>query len=109
MNTGLAQRALRMEEIDDQGLDNLDRAYLRSLMTTYKGGPAVVEALAASLGEERDTLEDVVEPFLLQIGFVVRTRQGRMATQKAYEHMKLEPPAAKGGRNNLAAEQESLF
>jgi len=109
VTTGLSEKALRMEEIDDQGLDNLDRAYLRSLMTTYKGGPAGVEALAASLGEERDTLEDVVEPFLLQIGFVVRTRQGRMATQEAYEHMKIEPPPAKAGRDNLAAEQESLF
>ncbi|MCH9022138.1 MAG: Holliday junction branch migration DNA helicase RuvB [Planctomycetes bacterium] len=109
VTTGLSEKALKMEEIDDQGLDNLDRAYLRSLMTTYKGGPAGVEALAASLGEERDTLEDVVEPFLLQIGFVVRTRQGRTATQKAYEHMNLEPPAAKMGKDHLAAEQESLF
>ena len=109
VNSGLSEKALKMEEIDDQGLDNLDRAYLRSLMTTYKGGPAGVEAMAASLGEERDTLEDVVEPFLLQIGFVVRTRQGRTATQKAYEHMNLEPPAAKMGKDHLAAEQESLF
>ncbi|MCH7832187.1 MAG: Holliday junction branch migration DNA helicase RuvB [Proteobacteria bacterium] len=109
VTTGLSEKALKMEEIDDQGLDNLDRAYLRSLMTTYKGGPAGVEALAASLGEERDTLEDVVEPFLLQIGFVVRTRQGRMATQESYEHMKLEPPAEKSGRDELAAQQESLF
>ena len=84
--------ALRIEEIDELGLDNLDRAYLRCLITTYDGGPAGIEALAASLGEERDTLEDVVEPYLLQIGFVARTRSGRTATVAAYSHLKLPKP-----------------
>jgi len=89
----LAQQALRIEEIDVLGLDNLDRAYLTCLMTTYIGGPAGIEALAASLGEERDTLEDVVEPYLLQIGFIARTRQGRVATPAAYAHLNMTPPA----------------
>lgn len=91
--TAMAREALKIEEIDNLGLDNLDRALLKSLMTTYNGGPAGIEALAATLGEERDTLEDVVEPYLLQIGFVARTRQGRVATEAAYKHMNIEPPA----------------
>ncbi len=86
-----AQAALRIEEIDELGLDQLDRAFLKSLITTYHGGPAGIEALAATLGEERDTLEDVVEPYLLQIGFVTRTRQGRVAADAAYHHLKMKP------------------
>ncbi len=85
-----AQAALRIEEIDELGLDQLDRAFLKSLITTYHGGPAGIEALAATLGEERDTLEDVVEPYLLQIGFVTRTRQGRVAADAAYHHLKMK-------------------
>jgi Holliday junction DNA helicase RuvB len=87
----LAAEALKIEEIDELGLDNLDRAFLRSLIVTYNGGPAGIEALAATLGEERDTLEDVVEPYVLQIGLVARTRQGRVATEAAYRHLELKP------------------
>ncbi len=79
--------ALEIQQVDALGLDELDRAYLRSLIRVYGGGPAGIEALAATMGEDRDTLEDVVEPYLLQIGFVIRTRQGRQATQPAYEHL----------------------
>ena len=88
-----AAAALKIEEIDELGLDNLDRAFLRSLIVTYNGGPAGIEALAATLGEERDTLEDVVEPYVLQIGLVARTRQGRVATEAAYRHLQLEQKA----------------
>ncbi len=88
----LALAALNIEEIDEIGLDNLDRSYLKNLIGTYQGGPAGIEALAATLGEERDSLEDVVEPYLLQIGFIARTRQGRMATHAAYQHLNLTPP-----------------
>lgn len=88
----VAQEALSLQGIDDLGLDELDRAFLTALMQVYGGGPAGIEALAATMGQERDTLEDVVEPYLLQIGFVVRTRQGRQATKAAFEHMGLEPP-----------------
>jgi len=88
----LAQEALQIEEIDNLGLDTLDRAYLKTLITIYNGGPAGIEALAATLGEDRDTLEDVVEPYLLQIGFIARTRSGRMTTGPACKHLGLEPP-----------------
>jgi Holliday junction DNA helicase RuvB len=86
-------KALEIQGVDDLGLDELDRSFLRSLMTVYQGGPAGIEALAATMGQERDTLEDMVEPYLLQIGFVIRTRQGRQATRAAYEHMQIPPPA----------------
>ncbi|MEP0844487.1 MAG: Holliday junction branch migration DNA helicase RuvB [Phycisphaerae bacterium] len=93
-------RALTILGIDALGLDELDRSFLTALIRTYKGGPAGIEALAATLGQERDTLEDVVEPYLLQIGFVIRTRQGRAATEAAYRHLKLPyapPPETEQG------------
>ena len=76
----VAAEALRLEGVDDLGLDTLDRAYLRVLADTYDGGPAGLEAIAATLGEDSGTLEDVVEPYLLQIGLLARTRQGRQLT-----------------------------
>ena len=80
-----------MERIDTLGLDDLDRAFLKALIEVYDGGPAGIEALAATLGEERDTLEDVVEPYLLQVGFVRRTKRGREVTVAAMEHLGLAP------------------
>ena len=85
--------ALALEGIDALGLDELDRRYLRTLATTYGGGPAGLEAIAASIGEDALTLEDVVEPYLLQVGFLARTRQGRRLTVAAFRHLGLEPPA----------------
>ena len=79
--------ALKLESVDALGLDALDRNYLRTLATVYEGGPVGVEALAASMGEDGGTLEDVVEPFLLQSGFVARTRQGRCVTRAGAEHI----------------------
>jgi Holliday junction DNA helicase RuvB len=87
-----ANLALRSLGVDQQGLDDLDRKYLRTIMEYYKGGPVGIEALAATLNQEDDTLTDVVEPFLLKIGFVARTRQGRCATERAYKHLRLRPP-----------------
>jgi Holliday junction DNA helicase RuvB len=86
--------ALRLEGIDDKGLDDQDRAFLRTLIDVYGGGPAGIEAIAATMGEETDTLVDVIEPYLLQQGLVTRTRQGRRAMQGAYEHLGLKyvPP-----------------
>jgi len=95
----VAQEALNLQGIDDLGLDELDRAFLTALMQVYGGGPAGIEALAATMGQERDTLEDVVEPYLLQIGFVVRTRQGRQATRAAFEHMGFEPPTQRDAQD----------
>ncbi len=83
--------ALDILQIDQLGLDNLDRGYLLALMKHYDGGPAGIEAIAATMGHERDTLEDVVEPYLLQIGFVIRTPRGRVARPAAYEHLKVAP------------------
>ena len=82
--------ALALEGVDELGLDNLDRAYLKTIATTYEGGPVGLEAIAATLGEDSGTLEDVVEPYLLQIGFLARTRQGRRLTATAAEHLNLE-------------------
>ena len=79
--------ALEILQIDQLGLDSLDRAYLNALIKHYDGGPAGIEAIAASMGHERDTLEDVVEPYLLQIGFVIRTPRGRAVRPAAYEHL----------------------
>jgi holliday junction DNA helicase RuvB len=84
--------ALGILQIDALGLDALDRAYLQALIKHYDGGPAGIEAIAASMGHERDTLEDVVEPYLLQIGFVVRTPRGRVARPAVYQHLGLTPP-----------------
>ncbi|MFO0973027.1 MAG: Holliday junction branch migration DNA helicase RuvB [Phycisphaerae bacterium] len=102
LTRAVLEKALEIQGIDALGLDDLDRAFLTALMTTYRGGPAGIEALAATLGEERDTLEDVVEPYLLQIGFVTRTRQGRCAAPAAYAHMGLPPPAERPGEPDLA-------
>ena len=81
--------ALEIQGIDGLGLDELDRTYLKALIDVYGGGPAGIEALAATTAQERDTLEDVVEPYLLQLGFVIRTRQGRQATEHAYQHLNI--------------------
>src|SRR5579864_4678953 len=90
----ITKAALELAGIDDRGLDEQDRIYLKTLIEVYDGGPVGVEAIAATMGEERDTLEDVIEPFLLQQAFVTRTRQGRRATKVACEHLglKYKPP-----------------
>ncbi|MGQ0550370.1 MAG: Holliday junction branch migration DNA helicase RuvB [Armatimonadota bacterium] len=88
----VAQDALEFEGVDHQGLDGLDRDLLRTLIQTYGGGPAGIEALAASLHEDTETLEEVVEPFLLKAGFIARTPTGRRATPTAYAHLGLAPP-----------------
>jgi len=82
--------ALKLEGVDHLGLDDLDRKFLKTLIDVYKGGPAGIEALSATMGETRDTLEDVVEPFLLRTGLLARTRQGRVATKQAFDHLGLK-------------------
>ena len=98
--------ALDIQQVDTLGLDELDRAYLKALIKVYEGGPAGIEAIAATMGQERDTLEDVVEPYLLQIGFVVRTRQGRQTTRHAHEHLGLPFDTS---REDAASEAPTLF
>ncbi len=83
----MADHALQALEVDELGLDNLDRRMLRTIITTYGGGPVGVETLAATIGEESVTIEDVYEPYLLQIGFLSRTPRGRCVTEAAYRHL----------------------
>jgi len=83
----IARRSLEMLCIDEVGLDELDRVVLEALITRFGGGPVGLDTLASSLSEEKDTITDVVEPFLLQRGFIQRTPQGRVATDRAYAHM----------------------
>ena len=86
-----ADIALRALEIDELGLDNVDRRMLKSIIQNYGGGPVGLDTLAATIGEEAITLEDVYEPYLMQIGFLSRTPRGRCVTLQAYRHLNLEP------------------
>jgi holliday junction DNA helicase RuvB len=85
----MVEAALKLEGVDHLGLDGLDRAFLRTIGTTYQGGPVGLETIAATMNEDSGTLEDVVEPYLLQIGFLARTRRGRALTRAACEHLGL--------------------
>jgi holliday junction DNA helicase RuvB len=100
-----AGRALARLEVDEAGLDSLDRRYLRVLIENYAGGPAGVETLAYAIAEARDAVEDVIEPFLMQQGFIQRTPRGRLAAAKAYAHMGLTPPPAPKGQAGLFEEE----
>lgn len=93
ITAAVAREALQLEGVDELGLDDLDRNYLRIISEHYDGGPVGVEALSATLNEEVDTLVDMVEPYLLQQGFVSRTKSGRRINEKAYRHLGLRPPA----------------
>jgi Holliday junction DNA helicase RuvB len=88
----VARAALDMLEVDPQGFDSLDRKLLQTIIEKFDGGPVGIESLAAAIGEERGTLEDVIEPFLIQQGFLMRTARGRMATRTAYLHFGLKVP-----------------
>ncbi len=99
IDLAISRRAQRALEIDDQGLDALDRGMLRTIIERHGGGPVGIESLAASLHEERDTLESEVEPFLIQQGLVQRTPRGRVALARAYQHLGL--PEKKGGQGTL--------
>jgi len=106
LSKDVVDKALKMEQIDELGLDELDRAVLRSIATVYDGGPAGIEAIAATLGEERDTLEDVVEPYMLQIGFLRRTKKGREITEAACKHIGVK---YKGSKTPVHDEQDDLL
>ena len=79
-------------KVDSLGLDNTDYNLLKSIIEKFNGGPVGIEAIASSIGEERGTIEDVYEPYLLQTGLLKRTSRGRMATRKAYEHLEIPYP-----------------
>ncbi|MCX5740464.1 MAG: Holliday junction branch migration DNA helicase RuvB, partial [Proteobacteria bacterium] len=87
----IARFALGRLEVDEEGFDRLDRAFLRTLLEKFDGGPVGVDALAAALGEDRGTVEDLLEPFLMQAGFLDRTPRGRVATTRAWEHFGKTP------------------
>lgn len=101
ITVGVADEALQREGVDELGLDRLDRAFLRTIVEQYGGGPAGISAIAATLTEDAETLEDVVEPYLLKQGFVLRTASGRRATPQAYRHL--------GVRGAQGATQERLL
>jgi holliday junction DNA helicase RuvB len=92
ISTDVAARALALLEVDEHGFDEVDRRLLRTIIDKFGGGPVGVASLAAALSEERDALEDIYEPFLIQIGFLDRTQRGRVATARAYEYFGLTAP-----------------
>jgi Holliday junction DNA helicase RuvB len=96
-----ADRALARLEVDEAGFDLMDRRLLRLIIEKHGGGPVGVETLAAALSEEKDTIEDVCEPFLIQQGFLQRTPRGRVATAQAYRHFGLPEPAAGPSQGRL--------
>ena len=101
INREVASKALEMMEVDGKGLDKMDHKLLLAIIEKYSGGPVGIESLAASISEEKDTIEDVLEPYLIQTGFIQRTPRGRIATSMAYEHFKKIPPSQ--------SQQEKLF
>ncbi|HET9047636.1 MAG TPA: Holliday junction branch migration DNA helicase RuvB [Chiayiivirga sp.] len=97
----MADAAMAMLKVDAEGFDQLDRRMLSTIIESFDGGPVGIESLAAALSEERGTLEDVIEPYLIQQGFLLRTARGRMASAKAYRHLGLVAKAAEGGSGEL--------
>jgi Holliday junction DNA helicase RuvB len=92
----VADKAMDMLSVDSNGFDMMDRKLLLAIINNFDGGPVGVDNLAAAIGEERGTIEDVLEPFLIQQGFIMRTPRGRMATRNAYQHFGLQPAATAG-------------
>ena len=103
ISADVADKALRMLEVDDAGLDSLDHRYLNCVIRDYDGGPVGIETISAALSEPRDALEEIVEPYLIQSGFVGRTPRGRVATLRAYRHMGLS------GGPKAVPDQSTLF
>jgi Holliday junction DNA helicase RuvB len=101
----VADMALRMLDVDAIGLDLMDRKLLAAVIEKFGGGPVGVENLSAAIGEERETIEDVLEPFLIQQGYLQRTQRGRIATALAYRHFGLVPAAKEGDLFNSAGAQ----
>jgi Holliday junction DNA helicase RuvB len=99
IDLSIASAAMEMLRVDEQGFDTMDRRLLQLIIENFDGGPVGVESIAASLSEERGTVEDVLEPYLIQQGYITRTARGRMATSKAYRHFGLEKPG--DGGNDL--------
>jgi len=92
INQAIAEAALRMLDVDEIGLDLMDRNYLLAIMDKFSGGPVGLDNIAAALGEEKETIEDVIEPYLIQQGYLMRTPRGRVATPKSYSHFGIKLP-----------------
>jgi Holliday junction DNA helicase RuvB len=90
----VAISAMDMLQVDPNGFDAMDRRLLQTIIEKFDGGPVGIESLAAAVAEERGTIEDVVEPYLIQQGFMMRTARGRVATKNAYLHLGLKPPSS---------------
>ncbi|ALN59400.1 holliday junction DNA helicase [Lysobacter enzymogenes] len=101
IDRAVADAAMAMLKVDPEGFDDLDRRLLKIIIDSFDGGPVGVESLAAALSEERGTLEDVIEPFLIQQGYLIRTARGRMATSRAYRHLGLDPRERPGEPGEL--------
>jgi len=99
----IAHRALTMLDVDPQGFDVMDRKFLEALIHRFDGGPVGLDNIAASIGEEAGTIEDVIEPYLIQQGYVQRTQRGRIATLAAYRHLGVTPPQTAGGPPDAGA------
>ncbi len=97
----VADQALRMLKVDNNGFDSMDRKLLKTMIDNFDGGPVGLDSLAAAISEERGTIEDVLEPFLIQQGYIMRTPRGRMATRRAYLHFGLNPPKTEQANQNL--------
>jgi Holliday junction DNA helicase RuvB len=103
----IVNRALELEGVDELGLDDLDRRYLRTLIVQYEGRPTGVTALAASMQQEVDTLEEVVEPFLLHQGFLLRTPNGRLASSRSYAHLRIRKPRRSAAQQPLLLDADA--
>jgi len=97
MDEAIARRALDSEGVDARGLDRLDRRFLTAIVEVYGGGPVGIDAVAATINDDAETLAEMVEPYLLKIGFVIRTPTGRRATREAYQHLGKTPPPSQAG------------
>ncbi|MFL6662689.1 MAG: Holliday junction DNA helicase RuvB C-terminal domain-containing protein, partial [Rhizobacter sp.] len=96
ITTVIADKALAMLDVDPQGFDVMDRKLLEAVIHRFDGGPVGLDNVAAAIGEERDTIEDVIEPYLIQQGYLQRTPRGRIATLAAYRHFGIAPPKSAG-------------
>ncbi|WP_037914497.1 Holliday junction branch migration DNA helicase RuvB [Actinacidiphila yeochonensis] len=105
----VAAQALEVYEVDPRGLDRLDRAVLHALLKLFGGGPVGLSTLAVAVGEERETVEEVAEPFLVREGLLARTPRGRVATRAAWDHLGLVPPQGAGGTSGAGSGQTGLF
>ena len=98
IHKAIAQKALVMLDVDPEGFDLMDRKLLEAVIHRFDGGPVGLDNIAASIGEERDTIEDVIEPYLIQQGYLQRTPRGRMATLAAFKHLGVTPPKSFGDK-----------